>query len=205
MFWQGAAATRQRTKNVSLAETMTHMGPWHNTGDIPLAQSVVDELKLDDFIFRNFSNGREALSLYIGYYNSRKKVGAAHDPLVCFPGQGWELQNIKQDMLPLKLDGREVQLRYSTMIAERDGHRELLVYWFQAYDQATTGTLAQKISLLRSKLLGGGEDNAFVRIGIPLEGRNRDECLAVLTSFVRDFYPAFTKYILTSVPQGEGR
>jgi EpsI family protein len=189
--------------NSTLTEKLTHLGPWQNAGDITLAQSVIGELKLDDFIFRNFSNGRETLSLYIGYYNSSKKVGAAHDPLVCFPGQGWVLHDIRQDTLPVMLGGQEVQLHYSTMLAERDSQRQMLVYWFQADDQATSGVLAQKISLLRSKILGGSGANAFVRISIAMEDRSRDECLTILTSFIRDFYPAFTKYILTSVPKGE--
>ena len=185
----------QQVKTASLTESLTHMGPWQNEGDIPLAQSVVSELKLDDFIFRNFSNGRETLSLYIGYYNSSQKVGAAHDPLVCFPGQGWVLRDIRQDVLPVKLNGQEVQLRYSTMIAERNSQREMLVYWFQAYDQATPDTLTQKISLLRSKILGGRSDNAFVRIGIPMEGRTERESLQLILSFVENFYPIFYTYV----------
>ena len=199
----GTSDTVQQEKKVSLADALVSMGSWYIDGDILLDQKVVDALELDDFLFRNFTNGSDTLSLYIGYYTSSKKVGAAHDPLVCFPGQGWVLSDVRQNVLPVKLTDKETEVSYSTMIAERNGNRKLLVYWFQAYDQATPGTLSQKIALMRTKIMGGGEDNAFVRISISLQGKTDEDARHIIFSFVNDFYPVFIHYILDPYLQGE--
>jgi len=45
-----------------------------------------------------------------------------------------------------------------------------------------------------------GEDNAFVRISMSLEGKSREEAQETMFAFIRDFYPVF----LTYIRQGNG-
>ena len=55
------------------------------------------------------------------------------------------------------------------MQAELRQQKEIILYWFQSYDLANADTLSQKLSLLWKKTAGKKEDNAFVRITVPLE------------------------------------
>jgi EpsI family protein len=143
---------------------------------------------------RNYRNSDSAVALYIGYYFSSKKVGAAHDPLVCFPGQGWAVGNRDKGELTLgpQLDG---PISYSRMVAERLSHKELIVYWFQSYDEATADTLSQKVSLFWKKLSQNRGDNAFVRISMTLGDRTVEEGMEVIGKFIKAFYPVFLKYV----------
>ena len=134
------------------------------------------------------------ISLYIGYYLTTEKIGAAHDPLVCFPGQGWVLSNKASSTLPLTGAISE-SIQYSSMQAERSGQKEILLYWFQAYDKALATTQSQKIVSFWGKIRGKGEDSAFVRLSCSAHENDAASCEEGLKLFARDLYPVFLKYI----------
>mgnify|MGYP003619774302 CR=1 FL=1 len=179
---------------VSLSSALTSFGVWQTIGDIPLDERVRSELKLDDYLFRRFSDGQATLVLYVGYYYSKAKVGAAHDPLVCFPGQGWVLSDKKTITSQAQFEGVDTPA-FTTMKAERNENKELLLYWFQADAQATASTLMQKLHLLRAKILGQGQHNAFVRVSINVRDANMTDGQEALNRFVSDFYPVFLAYV----------
>jgi len=183
-----------RTHQVPLEQAVVQVGDWRKVGMTPLSQAIFDELKLDDYVFQSYSRGDGQVFLYVGYYHTAKKVGAAHDPLVCFPGQGWKVSDIRCSSFNVSGD-REREINYSSMIAERDEERELVLYWFQAADRTTAGTLAQKLVLFRQKLLNRGESNAFVRISTSLGKESPENARDRILAFVRDFYPDFFDYV----------
>lgn len=180
---------------VRLSSALTSFGDWQMIEDIPLDERVRSELKLDDYLFRRFSNGRATLVLYIGYYYSNAKVGAAHDPLVCFPGQGWVLSDKRTIATQVQLPEGVDTLAFATMKAERNEDKEMLLYWFQADTQATASTLMQKLHLLQTKIFGHGQHNAFVRISINVRDTNLIDGQEALSKFVSDFYPVFLAYV----------
>lgn len=180
---------------VRLSSALTSFGDWQMIEDIPLDERVRSELKLDDYLFRRFSNGRATLVLYIGYYYSNAKVGAAHDPLVCFPGQGWVLSDKKAIATQVQLPEGVDTLAFATMKAERNEDKEMLLYWFQADTQATDSTLMQKLHLLRKTILGKGQHNAFVRVSINLRNTTMNDGQETLKIFISDFYPVFLDYV----------
>ena len=186
--------TTIKPKTVSLRDSLNNIEGWTNSGFQPLEEQIIDVLYLDDYVNMNFSNGKETISLYIGYYLSNKKVGAAHDPLVCFPGQGWELSNKSTEKLQFTPTADE-SIPYSMMVGTLGHQKELIIYWFQAYDTANTNTFFQKLSLLFNRILLKGEDNAFVRLTIPVNGRSILECKYIVDNFIKNFYPVFFEYI----------
>ena len=181
-------------KTALLRDSLNNIEGWTNSGFNPLQEQIIDVLYLDDYVNMNFSNGKETISLYVGYYLSNKKVGAAHDPLVCFPGQGWKLSNKSTEKLQLN-SPIDKSISYSMMVGTLGQQKELIIYWFQAYDTANNNTLSQKLSLSFNRIIHKGEDNAFVRLTIPVNDRSVSECQDIITSFINAFYPAFIKYI----------
>lgn len=181
-------------KKQSLNSALGHIKNWQVSNISSLSPEIVNALKLDDYLFQDYSNTRNTISLYIGYYFSSKKVGAAHDPLVCFPGQGWKLTDISTGKLEIKADNNHA-ISYSTMLATMGMEKTFLLYWFQSYDATSSNTFSQKLTLLRAKFLGKGEDNAFVRISVPMGNRSPEECKKIIYSFTQDFYPVFLKYV----------
>lgn len=177
-----------------LREVFASNNAWRLVGNHPLDVSIVKELKLDDYLFQAYARNAESLSLYIGYYRTAKKVGAAHDPLVCFQGQGWQIKSRENGEVALTRHP-ELKISYSAMIAEREGERQLIVYWFQANRKATASTHLQKVAMIVDTFSGGGEDNAFVRISTPIAGESSEVARSRVFDFVEGFYPVFLSYV----------
>jgi EpsI family protein len=182
-------------KEKSLDQVLRVVDGWKADAPIPYDKKVVDSLALDDYVNKTFTKNDNTISLYIGYYLTTGKVGAAHDPLVCFPGQGWAVSN--RDKGTIKVgDGAIPKVSYSTMMVEQGAGSKLKVlYWFQAYETANADTLSQKISSMLQKFTGAGEDNAFVRLTCATTVQTESECMETMQEFTKAFYPIFLKYI----------
>ena len=187
-----------RSAGEPLFSVLTGFGEWRMTGDIPLDSKIQEELKLDDYLYRRFSDGKQTVILYVGYYHAATKVGAAHDPLVCFPGQGWMLRENESVSDSMTIQGEKIPLSYATMVAEQNDNKELLFYWFQADTRMASSTLMQKLLLVQSKILGHGQHNAFVRLSLDLKTQSIGEGRQAMQRFISDFYPAFLDYVSRS-------
>lgn len=193
-FIYRAPASTAVKKSKPLSQALLDIEGWNSNGVMPLEKEIVAALELNEYGNQSYSNGRETIFLYIGYYFSKKKLGAAHDPLVCFPGQGWVASEIKEGSLtmPPEVNG---SVSYSTMTAERGLKKEFILYWYQSYDRTASNTFYQKIISLKQRILREREDNAFVRISIALENRSVDECREIIFNFIKSFYPVFLSYV----------
>jgi EpsI family protein len=185
---------RAEAKGVPLSKSITEIEGWKFVEHISLDNKVVDSLELDDYVFMNFSNGKDIISLYIGYYLTSKKLGAAHDPLVCFPGQGWKVSGIRKKEAEFKNKSMG-KLQYATMTVEKNQQKELIIYWFQSYDQSNSSTFLQKISAFKNKLQSKKGDNAFVRVSLSSLGMPIESSEGIALDFIQTFYPVFIKYV----------
>ena len=129
VYWQPDVKIANKEK--SLAESLANIEGWKNSGLIQIDHRIVDVLNLDDYVNNYFNNGDGIVSLYVGYYLTSNKVAAAHSPLVCFPGQGWTLSDFVEKSI--KVGDHKVNLMQ--IIASAPERKELLIYWFQAYEK----------------------------------------------------------------------
>jgi len=189
VYWQPHVAPAK--KGVPIGRVLANIDGWQDSGVIPLEAKIVQELKLDDYANNYFSNSRDRISLYIGYYLTSKEVGAAHSPLVCFPGQGWLLSNFEKRTL--KVGENDINLM--VIVASTPEKKELLVYWFQAYERTSPSTFWQKIYVLLSKYTDRREDNAFVRVTVPMDKNTEKEAYETGVRFIQAFYPVFLNYV----------
>jgi len=186
-----APGSKAVKKQMPLAQGLADIKGWTVSGNASLDQKILKELELDDYVNNSCSNGDEVISLYIGYYLTSKKVGAAHSPLVCFPGQGWVLSKAKNKSLTVQ--GNDIRLM--SMIVTRGQMKNLVLYWFQAFDKTSPGTFLQKVYALLAKFLHGREDNAFVRVSVPIYNQDVEGAFVTGTDFINAFYPVFLDYI----------
>jgi EpsI family protein len=182
-----------RVPQVPLAQALAQIGMW-KAGPSSLPVEIRDELKLDDYINAGYTDGKRTVFLYVGYYYSKGKVGAAHSPLVCYPGQGWVVSDAKKRNVPLK-DARQRPVELATIRIERGDDRQLAVYWFQSYDLTASDTFRQKVNTFYQKFSGGHEANAFVRVSVPIGPGGEREALETALDFVADFQPRFLSYL----------
>jgi EpsI family protein len=192
IYWQ--PSSKAVPKKILLSQALSDIKGWTLDGKTPLDPRIVKSLKLDDYVNQTYANGNKTVSLYIGYYLTTKKVGAAHSPLVCYPGQGWVLSNIKKGELSLNPEPDET-IFYSTMIAQRSKEKVLIIYWFQSFDKTNPDTLSQKIASLWRKISVHGEDNAFVRVSVPIKTKSKQGAFITGSNFIKAFYPVFLNYI----------
>ena len=114
-----------QNRKAALAQTLSHIGNWQTVSVSPLDSIIAEELKLDDYVFQNYAQGDEKIDLYVGYYYHSVKVGAAHDPLVCFPGQGWQVSDFHKSSLNVAgNDGYKIN--FSTLLARKDDELSLI-------------------------------------------------------------------------------
>ena len=178
-------------KPFSLSQALSTIEGWEAKRTIELDQKVIESLELDDYLNQIYTNGQTTISLYVGYYLTAKKVGAAHSPLVCFPGQGWVVSDISQGSMKIN----DKTFRFATMVVTKAERKELVLYWFQAFDKTSAGTFFQKVNIFLAKYLNAREDNAFVRASIPMNGGSKKHSLHKIENFIRAFYPKFLKYV----------
>lgn len=187
-------------KQLPLSSALSNIEGWQSPRETPLDASIVESLGLDDYANRAYSNGMGEVSLFVGYYRTMKKLGAAHSPLVCFPGQGWVISNQRETKL--SVDGNDI--RMTTLIATRGDRAELVLYWFHAFDETFPGTFSQKVHAMWAKIMNGREDNAFVRITVPLRNGLPDEAFPHAGEFIKAFYPVFLNYVMENSNQLRG-
>lgn len=181
-------------KEVPLVQALSTIGAWTPGDPAPLTPKMVSALKLDDYVNQDYSNKDDSVFLYIGYYLTAKKLGALHDPLVCFPGQGWVVSDRQKEKVVLAGDPPR-SVSYSIMTVQRGTDKQLILYWFQSYDETSPDTLSQKIRALWENFVTQREDNAFVRISTNVGTKSISEARQTSLGFVRDFYPVFLGYV----------
>lgn len=187
--------SRTVIKKEQLQTALADLDQWKQNAVIPMDERIVQELKLDDYANQTYVKGPDSLFLYIGYYYNNKKVGAAHDPLVCFPGQGWKLlEKEKGDFVLRK--GKGEKIHYATMTISRGQEKQLVLYWFQSFDETSSNTFQQKLRSLRIRIFKKRGDNAFVRITIPYgASASKEQLVKKVENFVEAFYPVFLAYV----------
>jgi len=181
-------------RSIPLVQALDEFGEWRKVYDVPLAPDISRELQLDDYVLQRYVARGEEVELYVGFYATADKTGGSHDPLVCFPGQGWMVTDLERGSVRLSgVDGET--LEYATFRAARGGETTLVVYWYQAGLRTATGPFGQKLQLLRSKLLDRVEGNAFVRFSTPVKGKEFPAAKARLLAFATSFYPSFQRFV----------
>ena len=89
----------------------------------------------------------------------------------------------------------QVPLHVNSIIVQKGEDRQLVLFWFQAYDRSCANTFSQKIVALWNRIRHGREDNAFVRVSIVCDNKDVETSLAEASEFLEVFYPAFLRYV----------
>ena len=169
---------------------------YHLARTLPLDEPTIAFLDLDDYTQMVFNKNGTPVNLYIGYYYSLNKISAAHSPLVCFPGQGWQVSLPSEHRI--QLGGGEIH--YEELVATLDDHQELVIYWYQAHEQTIPYAYRNKLAAVYNKLTKGKEEHAFVRVTVPIENSAIEPARTAAREFITLFYPAFLDYV-NSAPQ----
>jgi EpsI family protein len=195
LFVYGYSQPPAGGKKVLLADYVGDVDGYNIASAIALTDGHEKMLKLDDYLFANFSDGDNAVNLYIGYYYTASKASAAHSPLICYPSQGW-----KVDTEPIRstLSAGPHTIHYEEIVTSNGNVTELVLYWYQAGLLTNTQNYRNKVSMGYNKLVHHNEQHGFVRVSVPFTaGQSREAVKKTATDFIAAFYPHFVSYILS--------
>ena len=109
-----------------------------------------------------FSDDAPPMMLLIAYC-ARPQQGLlqVHDPRICYPGAGFELQGSERTTLPL---GGGARLEAQSFVGVRPGRTERVLYWMRAGDEITRPGQDQHFAIVGAMLSGSVPDGLLVRI-----------------------------------------
>ncbi len=178
-------------KSVSLPSFLQDIPEYTFLGHEPFEENITSQLYLDDYANVNYLKDGHTIGLYIGYYFSLDKVSAAHSPLVCFPGGGWQVDTPKSTRF---LPGMH-EINYNQFVAQSGQQKLLVMYWYQAYEKTNPEIFRNKINTIFNLVTQKKQEHAFVRVTVPLADLTKDEARQVGEDFLKQFYPVFLDYI----------
>ena len=180
----------QVTQKTPLKEYFTQIKDFGTASIIDLPIDNVEMLNLDDYFFANYKGPQGKANLYIGSYYTANKAYAAHSPLVCYPSQGWKIDNKPKRGT---LDVGPQTIEYEEITTSLGSTKELVLYWYQAGLFTNTQIYKNKIDMGYNKLMDNNEQHCFVRVAVPFAS-NYEVSKKIATNFIKAFYPSFIEY-----------
>jgi EpsI family protein len=135
-----AAVPREALASLPLA-----LGDWHGREATPLADDVLAQLGVDDYVSRQYAKaGTPPVGLYVGYYASQRQGDTIHSPQNCLPGAGW--RPIETAVTELRARDRTVPV--NQFVIQKGLDRQVVLYWYQGRGRVTANEYANKAFLM---------------------------------------------------------
>lgn len=169
-----------------------NIGEWQ--GHASLLDSGTEQyLGLDDYLLSDYNRPNDKpVNLYVAYYSSQRNGYAPHSPVVCIPGGGWLITNLKQK----SYDGLGTDLPLNRAIIERGGVKQIVYYWFDERGRQIANEYLAKWYLLADAITKNRTDGSLIRLTTQVfPGETEREADERLQSFMRDVVPALAKYL----------
>lgn len=177
-----------------LQEFPYKLGEWETAEGHALSREVLDILKVDDYVFREFTRGNGMVSLYIAYYRTHRRFAEIHTPENCQVGGGWEVLGEKRRTLEVTgVNGGKVH--FVEALYEKDRIKQVYLYWYQVKGSYLTNFFSYKLNVIMNSLLYHRSDAAFVRITVPLMNDDVDNAVMVGEKFLMDALPFINNII----------
>lgn len=148
------------------------IGPWVGK-EFSLDRLIIDELDADISIARDYINENDnyLITLYVGYYGTKKGGRTGHNPNSCFPSSGWTILNDTDTNIAGDYD-------VVNRLSVKRGDMALIVYhWYQDGGKIIQSGIEQNINRFIRKVRFNRDDGAFVRISIDGRTEGAEEAL----------------------------
>lgn len=167
---------------------------WHSV-EVPIEQQSLAALNATDHLSLNFMNGGQVVNLWSAYYASQYSGNAAHSPLVCIPGGGWEVENGGIAEIPLRQAAGDTILRANRLIITQGSERHLVYYWFVEGGRPETNEYLAKLRLFANAVIANRRDGALVRFITPIDDADAAQADRTLKDFIAEAAPLLPDYM----------
>jgi len=176
-----------------LATLPLSIGNWQGQEDTTMEESILQILKLDDYVMRRYVDlGGHSLWVYIGYWETQRRGAQIHSPKHCLPGGGWEPLEARTVTIPIPTQPQPLEVNH--YVIQKDSYRQLVLYWFQSQGRATASEVNAKLQLLSNSLFHNRTDGALVRLISPVSG-SVEETFNRQVQYVQALYPLLGEFL----------
>lgn len=171
LAWWLSLKEAHSTVASSLDDVPRALNGWESR-DIDVDPEVSDLLRADFNVQRIYVHAQGyAVFVYIGYYGTERGGAPEHTPDVCYPSQGWEIEENET----IYVGDEESGFRVREFIVERDDARRLVHFWYRT-ETATgiTSTLPLRLRHFWSRLTENRGDGALVRVSTVIASDDQD-------------------------------
>ena len=138
---------------------------WKGREATPLADDVVAQLGVDDYIHRTyFSEAGAPVGLYAGYYGSQRQGDTIHSPQNCLPGAGW--RPVASTTISLQRSGRSVPV--NQYVIQKGLDQQVVLYWYQGRGRVVANEYANKALLMWDAATLQRTNGGLVRVMSPI-------------------------------------
>ena len=205
----GYLARHDRSEPVSIRQSFDRfprqVGGWENARDEAIEPRVLAVLGADEYLNRVYwRDKKQALGLYIGYYQSQRQGDAIHSPLNCLPGAGWQPVSDTDITFTVPTSvanaatPAERPISVNRYIIQKGEHRQLVLYWYQSQGRVIASEYWSKIYMVLDSMRTNRTDAALVRVVVPIDGSSSSaEANAERTAvdFARTMFPLLGEYL----------
>jgi EpsI family protein len=140
-----ASSVEAVVPRVPLASLPLGLGEWHGREAAPLADDVLAQLGVDDYVNRQYvRRGAAPIGIYVGYYASQRQGDTIHSPQNCLPGAGW--LPIETTVAELPAGNRLVPV--NQFVIQKGLDRQVVLYWYHGRGRVTANEYANKAFLM---------------------------------------------------------
>jgi EpsI family protein len=141
------------------------LGTWHGREAPPLADDVLGQLGVDDYVNRQYARpGGPPIGIYVGYYASQRQGDTIHSPQNCLPGAGWV--PVETRVTELHAGARTVPV--NEFVIQKGLDRQVVLYWYQGRGRVIASEYANKAFLMLDAARLHRTNGGLVRLIAPV-------------------------------------
>lgn len=156
--------------NARLASFPLRLGHWEGQ-DLEMTQEVRKTLSADSLLSRQYADveSGDPVGLLVVYrkYGRRDFI---HRPELCYPAAGWKITGTGYTTLPYN----GTNIRATKVVAEKEGSREIIAYWFASGERTEANFLKQQFRMAFDRFQTQKYGWAFIRINCPVAYSDED-------------------------------
>ena len=191
LYASDAASPERTPSRAPLADTPREVGPWRGDEAPPLADDVLAQLGVDDYINRRYSaSAALPISVYVGYYASQRQGDTIHSPQNCLPGAGW--QPVFSDRAQVPVGGESIPV--NRFIIQKGIDRQAVFYWYQGRGRVVANEFANKAWLMLDAARLRRTDGGLVRLMTDVAS-TPEAAFSSLAAFSAALYPHLSTHL----------
>ena len=192
LYGSRAASTEAPVERQPLAALPLDLDGWHGRDSAPLAEDVLGQLGVDDYVNRQYAVGFGApVGVYVGYYAYQRQGDTIHSPQNCLPGAGWRPVEGGEARVPAGGDDVTV----NRFVIQKGLDRQVVYYWYHGRGRVVANEYANKALLMFDAARLDRTDGGLVRLITPV-ATTTEAATTQLSAFVAAIFPHLDRVLL---------